>query len=187
MRYLRKIFGYHRVGDSAFARKRFCAVLTALFLALVSVGNCAEAAFSLDEKAVFVLSPEGLVELDLTTKAVHTLQTPTKFDPDIDSGISLSNAGYLLFAGNDAISAYDPEKRNWATVCRAPSETTCTDVAYNPADGSMIFQTTNRKSVMTYWLLPKGTNKPVQLRLRRIGYLSGFTFDSEGRDRKSVV
>jgi len=181
MRHLHKIFGDRRVGDSAFARKRISGVLTALFLAMVSVGSCAEAVFSLDEKAVFVLSPEGLVELDLTTKAVHPLPTPTKFDPDIDSGISLSNAGYLLFAGNDAISAYDPEKRNWATVCRAPTETSCTDVAYNPVDGSMILQTTNKKSVMAYWLLPKGTNKPVQLRLRRIGYLSGFTFDTEGR------
>ena len=155
--------------------------LIASALAIASIGHCAEAVFSLDEKTVYVLSPKGLVELDLTTKAVRTIQTPTRLDPDTDSGISLSNAGYLLLAGNDAISAYDPRKKNWATVCRAPSETTCTDVAYNPADGSMVFQTTNRKSVTAYWLLPKGAGKPLQLRLRRIGYLSGFTFDATGR------
>ena len=159
MRHLRKKFEYHRVGNSAFARKRLSGVLIALFHGMVSVGKCAEAAFSLDEKAVFVLSPEGLVELDLTTKAVHPLQTPTKFDPDIDSGISLSNAGSLLVAGNDAISAYDPKKRNWATVCRAPTETTCTDIAYNPVDGSMIFQTTNKKSALAYWLLAKASQQ----------------------------
>ncbi len=167
--------------DPIFVRNRLCYGLTALFLAMVSFGHCAQAVFSLDEETVFVLTPKGLVELNLTTKAVHTLQTPTKFDPNTDSGVSLSNAGYLLFAGNDGISAYDPGKKNWATVCRAPAETTCTDVAYNPVDGSMVLQTTNRENVFGYWILPKGAGKPLQLRLRRIGYLSGFTFDSQGR------
>ena len=148
---------------------------------MVSLANCAEAVFSLNEETVFVLSPKGLLELDLATKTVHALQTPTKYNPDTDSGVTLSNAGYLLFAGNDRISAYDPGKKNWATVCRAPGETMCTDVAYNPVDGSIVFQTSNRKGVLEYWLLPKGAIKPLQLRLRRIEYLAGFTFDAEGR------
>jgi hypothetical protein len=162
-------------------RKPFFCSLTVLFLAIVSLGHCAQAVFSLDEEIVFALTPKGLVELNLMTKAIHPLRPPTRFDPDADSGVSLSNAGYLLFAGNDGISAYDPAKGNWATVCRAPAETTCTDVAYNPVDGSMIFQTTNRKGGLGYWLLPQGAGKPLELRLRRVGYLSGFTFDSQGR------
>lgn len=137
--------------------------------------------FSIDEETVYLLTSNGLVELKLTPKSVRTIETPTKLDPDADSGVSLSNAGYLLLAANDRIVAYDPEKQNWVTVCRAPGESTCTDVAYNPADGSMVFQTTNGKGVLDYWLFPKEAGEPLQLRLRRVGYLSGFTFDSQGR------
>jgi hypothetical protein len=155
--------------------------LAALFLAIVSLGQCAQAVFSLDEESVFVLAPKGLLELNLATKAVHTLQTPMKFDPDTESGVSLSNAGYLVLAGIGGISAYDPEKKSWATVCPAPGETACTDVAYNPVDGSMVFQTRNKNGALGYWLLPKGIGHAFTLRLRRIGYLSGFTFDSQGR------
>lgn len=148
---------------------------------MVSASRCAQAVFSLDEETVFVLSPKGIVELNLSTKGVQTVKAPTKLDSDTDSGVSLSNAGYLLLAGKEGISAFDPGKEIWATVCRTPAETTCTDVAYNPVDGSVVFQTTDRKGALGYWLLPKGAGKPLQLRLRRVGYLSGFTFDSQGR------
>ncbi len=159
----------------------FCPLIGALFLTTVFNGHGAQATFSLDEETVFVLTPKGIVELSLTTKAVHKLQTPTRYDPEKDSGVSLSNAGYLLFAASEGILAYDPAKKNWVTVCQAPGQATCTDVAYNPVDGSLVFQTSNKQESMGYWLLPKGANKPLQLRLRRVEYLSGFTFDSQGR------
>jgi hypothetical protein len=162
-------------------QKRICLGLISLFLAICSLGNCAEAVFSIDEETVYLLTSKGLVELNLTTKSVRRIDTPTKFNRDTDSGVSLSNAGYLLLAANDEVAAYNPGKKNWATVCRVPGELTCTDVAYNPADGSMVFQTTRKKGVLEYWLLPKEAGKPLQLKLRRVEYLSGFTFDSQGR------
>lgn len=160
-------------------RQLWCGL--ALFVLLVPLCHGAQATFSLDEENVFVLTPKGIVELNLTTKAVQRLQPPAKFDPDQESGVSLSNAGYLLFAGNDRISAYDPGRKIWATVCRTPAETVCTDVAYNPVDGSMVFQTINKKGGSGYWLLPKGSERPLPLKLRRVEYLSGFTFDSQGQ------
>ena len=153
----------------------------ALFVLLANPCPGAQATFSLDEENVFVLTPKGIVELNFKTKAVQRLQPPTKFDQDQESGVSLSNAGYLLFAGNDRISAYDPGRKTWATVCRAPADTVCTDVAYNPVDGSMVFQTTSKKGAPGYWLLPKESNKPLPLKLRRVGYLSGFSFDAQGQ------
>ena len=162
-------------------RRRFWFGHISLFLGVISIGNCAEAVFSLDEQSVFLATPKGLVELNLTTKSAHSLAPPTKLDPDIDYGVSLSNAGYLLFTGSDGVTAYDPAKKTWASVCRSPTGTTCTDVACNPLDGSIVLQTTNKKDVLAYWLLLNGTGKPIPVRLRRVQYLSGFTFDSQGR------
>jgi len=44
-----------------------------MFLGVISIGNCAEAAFSLDEQSVFLATPKGLLELNLTTKSAHLL------------------------------------------------------------------------------------------------------------------
>jgi hypothetical protein len=45
----------------------------------------------------------------------------------------------------------------------------------------MVFQTTSKKGAPGYWLLPKESNKPLPLKLRRVGYLSGFSFDAQGQ------
>jgi hypothetical protein len=162
-------------------RKLFWFVCISLFLGLLSAGDCAEATFSLNEQSVFLATPKGLLQLDLTTKSAQLLETPAKLDLEMEYGVSLSNAGYLLSAGSNGVMAYDPTKRTWASVCSAPAGTTCTDIAYNPLDSSILLQTANKKGESEYWLLPKGTAKPIQVRLRRVQYLAGFTLDSQGR------
>ena len=151
------------------------------FLALLSGVKGAEAVFSLDEKSVFLITSEGLLQLTLATKSAQKIEFPIKFDAEKEYGVSLSNAGYLLLAGNDGIWAYDSKKTKWTRVCRSPEGVVCTDLAYNPADSSIVFQTSDRSASLSYWLLPKEAEKPVQIRLRRVQYLSGPTFDSQGR------
>jgi hypothetical protein len=140
----------------------------------------AEAVFSLDEKSVFLITPKGLLELNLSSRSAGKIGFPTKFDADKEYGVSLSNAGYLLLAANDGVWAYDAAKTKWTRVYRAPAGVVCTDVAYNPADSSFIIQTSDQNASNAYWLQQKNADKPVQLRLRRVEYLSGFTFDSQG-------
>jgi hypothetical protein len=145
------------------------------------IGNCAQAVFSQDEQSVFLITPKGVLELNLTTKEVQAVPTPAKFDPSSEYGVSLSNAGDLLFAGNDEIAAYNFERNAWVTVCRASRGTVCTDVACNPADGSLIFEINDQKNSSGYWYMPKDASVPVKLRLRRISHMSGFAFDTQGR------
>jgi hypothetical protein len=152
-----------------------------LLLSASWAGDCAEAVFSQDEQSVYAITAKGLVQLSLESKQSRPIQTSAQFDISAGHGVSLSNAGYLLFAGSDGITAYNPDKKAWVTVCRAPRDTVCTDVAYNPADGSLVFETTDKTNSFGYWLLPKGSTAPIQLRLRRISYLSGFAFDSQGQ------
>jgi hypothetical protein len=152
-----------------------------LLLALVSTAKCAEAVFSLDEQSVFLTTPKGLVELNLTSKSAHLLKAPPKLDPDLECGVSLSNAGDLLFAGSDSARSYDLAKETWTPLCHAPAGTSFTDIAYNPLDGSILLETTDQKGVSAYWRWSKGIAKPTQVKLRRVDSLSGFTFDSQGR------
>jgi hypothetical protein len=162
-------------------RKRYWFGLISLPLFFLSPGKCAEAVFSLDEHSVFLATPKGVLELNLTTKSTHLLEAPAKLDPDREYGVSLSNAGNLLMAGSGSVTAYDSAKRTWASVCRAPAGTTFTDLAYNPLDGSIVLQTSDQKGSLAYWRLSKGTSKPIQIKLRRVQYLAGFTFDAQGR------
>jgi hypothetical protein len=167
--------------DTVSTRKRIWFGHIPLFFALLSTGNCAEAVFSLDEQSVFLATPKGPLELDLTTKSARLLKAPAKLNPGMEYGVSLSNAGDLLFAGNEDARSYDLAKQTWTSLCRAPAGTEFTDIAYNPADVSIVLQTTDQKGSSAYWRLAKGTGKPIQVRLRRVQYLSGFTFDSQGR------
>jgi hypothetical protein len=159
---------------------RSYAVRAACLLLLIVIGaRGAEAVFSLDEKSVFVVTPKGLLQLNLSTKTAQKIAFPTRFDPDRDYGVSLSNAGYLLLAANDGIWAYDPEKTKWTPVYHSPAGSFCTDLAYNPTNSSIVFQTSDRNAPC--WLLKKDSEKPLPIRLRRVEYLAGATFDSRGR------
>jgi hypothetical protein len=162
-------------------RMRFWTAAAYLFLAIVSGTRGAEAVFSLDEKSVFLITPKGLLQLNLPTKSAQKIAFPTKFDSDKDYGLSLSNAGYPLLAADDGLWAYDPEKSKWTRIYRGPADLICTDLAYNPANSSIVFQTSDRNASTSYWLLQKDAEKPVQIRLRRVRYLSGPGFDSQGR------
>jgi hypothetical protein len=162
-------------------RMRSWAAAACLFFAIIEGSRGAEAVFSLDEKSVFLITPKGLVQLNLSTKSAQKIAFPTKFDTDKDYGLSLSNAGYPLLAADDSLWAYDPEKSKWAKVYRASADLNCTDLAYNPANGSIVFQTSDRNASRSYWLLQKDAEKPAQIRLRRVRYLSGPSFDSQGR------
>ncbi len=164
-----------------FVRKLACSCFAVLLFGAGGVGHGAEAVFSQDEQSVFAITAKGLVQLNLDTKQALAIQTSAKFDNSMEHGVSLSNAGYVLFTGSDGISAYNTERKSWVTVCRPPRGTVCTNVAYNPADGSLVFETTDQKNSFGYWFMPKGTNQPIPLRLRRISYLSGFTFNSAGQ------
>jgi hypothetical protein len=163
-----------------YSRMRFLAGAACWLLALQASARGAEAVFSLDEKSVFLMTPKGLLELNLSSKSTQKIAFPTRFDADNGYGVSLSNAGYLLLAANDGVWAYDGAKTKWTRVYRAPAGVVCTDVAYNPVDSSFIFQTSVPNASNSYWLQQKNADKPVQIRLRRVEYLSGFTFDTQG-------
>jgi hypothetical protein len=167
--------------ETMLRRKRIWFGYIPLFLALLSVGNCAEAVFSLDAQSVFLATPKGLLELDLTTKSARLLKAPAKLDRDMEYGVSLSTAGDLLFAGKEDAKSYDLAKQTWVSLCRAPAGTSFDDIACNPVDDSIVLQTTDQKGLSAYWRLAKGTSHPIQIKLRRVQSLSGFTFDSQGR------
>ncbi len=154
---------------------------TILLFSAAWIGDCAEAVFSQDEQSVYAITPNGLVQFNLDSKQLQPISTSAKFDSSASHGVSLSNAGYVLFAGSDGITAYNPDKKSWVTVCRSPRDTVSTDVAYNSTDGSILFETIDKKYSFSYWLLPKGATKPIPLRLRRISSMAGFTFDSRGQ------
>jgi hypothetical protein len=161
--------------------KRAALYLLISLLSVACAGECAEAVFSQDDQSIYAITATGLVQLNLESKRLKPIQTSARFDASTDHGVSISKAGYLLFAGSDGITAYNPVKQAWVPVCRAPQDTVCTNVAYNPADGSLVFETTEKKELRGYWLLPKNATEPIRLRLRRISYLSGFVFDSQGQ------
>lgn len=162
-------------------RTRFWAAAACLFLAIIVGSRGADAVFSLDEKSIFLITPKGLLQLDIATKSTRKIVFPVTFDAAKDYGLSLSNAGYVLLAADDGLWAYDPEKSKWTRVYQGPADLLCTDLAYNPADSSILFQTSDRGASTSYWLLQKDAEKPVQVRLRRVRYLSGPSFDSQGR------
>jgi hypothetical protein len=150
-----------------------------LFFMILTGARGAEAVFAQDENSVFLITPKGLLELNLSTKSVQEIAFPTKFETDRDYGVSFSNTGYLLLAANDGLWAYDREKTKWTRVYRSSPGVFCTDLAYNPINSSIVFQTADRNP--SYWLLQKDSEKAVQVRLRRVQYLAGATFDSRGR------
>ena len=78
-------------------RKRACWYFAVLLFSAVSVGEGAEAVFSQNEQSVFAITANGLVQLNLDTKQGQPLQTSAKFDNSAEHGVSLSNAGYVLF------------------------------------------------------------------------------------------
>ena len=94
----------------------FWVMIVCLLTGVGAGARGAEAVFSRDEKSVYLLAPEGLLQLDLAGKSVQKIAFPTKFEADKDYGVSLSNAGYLLLAANDGVWAYDPARAKWAAV-----------------------------------------------------------------------
>jgi len=80
-----------------FVRKLGYSCFAILLFGAAWVGHAAEAVFSQDEQSVFAITANGLVQLNLDTKQGQPLQTSAKFDNSAEHGVSLSNAGYVLF------------------------------------------------------------------------------------------
>ena len=155
-------------------------LLAAIAVMMTSLRMMAsDAAFSRDSSHVYLIryfdydqtmAPAGLVDVDLTTKSCRRINLDPAVGAPIE-GMTLSNAGFIVFATKNAVWSYDPAKAAWAKVCDAPTGIILDDIAYDPktedilATGSPA-QSDSDTGHWAAYLLPKGGGKWINVSAR---------------------
>ena len=103
--------------------------------------------------------------------------------------LSTSNSGDLFVATTQDAWSCNIDKKSCTKLCSAPEGVEFNDMAYNPKDGGPLFCTRtgveprgesddpNKGAVY----LERGTSKPLPVLLRRLDYLQGIAFSSDGQ------
>jgi hypothetical protein len=164
-----------------------------LLLALASVISfAADATFSKDGQHVYAIESETshLFDIDIAKQSASKIDIGPLINNEPVVAIATSNSGDVLVAtAHDAWSC-DIDKKSCTKLCSAPEGVEFKEMAYNPKTDALLFST--RTGVDLFegskldptegaFLLEHGAAKPLPVAMRRVAYMRGIAFSSDGQ------
>ena len=170
--------------------KTIVTVLLLLGAIPVEMAVAGSAVFSQDENTVYLINDQKeLLQLDLASGKLNKPALPKEIHQGQITGLSRSNAGYILVLQGDELLADDTTANKAVPVFSFQKKLSADgnaekwspdDFAYNPVDGSILFFATAGENT-SLWFLPKEDQRVKPVFVRRVDTLEGMSFSQTGQ------
>jgi hypothetical protein len=146
--------------------------------------------FSRDGSHVYVIDFETLhlLDIDLQKNVVSTVDLGASIDKKSIISVGTAKSGDLLVATTTAAWSCKPASKACKKLCSAPEGVQFAAMAYDPKSGGILFSTRtdfdwpaqNNNDADPAMFLAAGTKEPKPVWSRRVGFLDGIAFATDG-------
>lgn len=144
----------------------------------------AEAAFSKDGSTVYCCRSEGMLAVHLNPYSEVSTKLPDSLGEIPIRAVTLRPSdGSLLLATSNAVWAFSPEKNTATKLFDKPAGSEIKDLAFDPISGGLLVTVYPEagKDESRVWWVKRGSIVAKIIFVRRLDYIDGPVFSSDGR------